>query len=59
MGVLFDALACIPKLVEFIEWIASQMKSAKVRRLTAQQANVVIDIAKQTKDTSGIDQLFK
>lgn len=61
MSAFFSALAAIPKLLEIVEklvsWFATEIAAAKKRKLEEEMAKAV-EIAKDTKDTSKIDQLF-
>lgn len=58
---IFDAIAALPALLgylkSFIGWISDQVSAAEKRKLAADMAKATSD-AKQTKDTSGMDQMF-
>jgi hypothetical protein len=58
---IFSAIAALPKLLEALEklvgWISVQITAAKKKKLEEELAKA-IELSKEKKDTSGLDQLF-
>lgn len=58
---IFAAIAAVPKILDYLEqfaqWISTQVALARDKQL-ANDMNKAVDKAKNTKDTSDIDNLF-
>lgn len=58
---IFSAIAAFPQLLklveQFIAWISKQVDSAKIKK-AEDDAKKAADVAKTTKDTTDLDNLF-
>jgi len=58
---IFGALAAMPQLLklveQFIAWISGQIQTAKIKK-AEDDAKKAAEVAKKTKDTTDLDNLF-